>query len=148
VVELASVCEDGRRLFGGDPRIQFHAALPAGLQDVDIVHAGGVIEVMEDWAGTLRDLCRLAPRYVLLTGVCCGEFRTYATGAYLVPGSVIASWQLNARAVVEVMAAHGYALVFRTLQERVHAQDNFPEALRLPDGHPSALLFAAVDPRP
>jgi len=147
VVELESVCEDGRRLFGGDPRIQFHAVLAASLQEVDIVHAGGVIEFMEDWAGTLRGFCRLAPRYVLLTNVCCGDFATYATGFNLIRGSVIANWQLNTDSVVDVMAASGYRLALRSLHERVHAQDNFPKALRLPDGHPSALLFTATQSR-
>jgi len=141
VVELASVCEDGRRLFGHDPQIQFHASIPSRLSSVDIVHAAGSLEAIEDWQGLLRALCRLDPRWVLLTGVCCGDFETFASALMLIKGSAIPMWLLNGRAIVDVMAECGYALQLRTLLERVHVQDNFPPSLRLPRGHPSAMLF-------
>jgi putative methyltransferase (TIGR04325 family) len=141
VVELASVCADGRRLFGHDPQIQFHASIPSRLGSVDIVHAAGSLEAIEDWQGVLRALCRFDPPWVLLTGVYCGDFETFASALMFIEGSAIPVWLLNAGAIVDVMAECGYQLQFRALLERVHVQDNFPPSLRLPGGHPSAMLF-------
>jgi hypothetical protein len=50
-------------------------------------------------------------------------------------------WLLSDRDVIDVMTRHGYQLVFRSLLERVHDQENFDPAWRLPGGHPSAFLF-------
>jgi putative methyltransferase (TIGR04325 family) len=148
VVELPSVCADGRRLFGDDPHIHFHSSIPSRLEAVDLVYAAGALEVIDDWQGVLRTLCRLEPRWVLLSGVCCGDFETFATAFMAIKGSAIPVWLLNVHAIVDVMTDCGYYLLFRTLLERVHAQDNFPVPLRLPGGHPSALLFRRRSPAP
>ena len=141
VVERPPVCEDGRRLFDDERRIHFHTVVP-DLPNVDIALAAGVIESFEDWAGALRTLCAQQPTYILLMDVCCGTFRTYASGFTLIQGSIVPFWFLNAEEIVDVMTHAGYRAIFRALKSNFCSQDNFPEALRLPGGHPTIFLFA------
>ena len=119
-----------------------HTSLPGDVGDIDIVYVESVLQFVEDWAGLLGTLCACQARYVLLSDLPAGDFPSYATALNNMPGSLIPEWFLNVNEILETMAQSGYTLIFRSTQQAVYRQGNFPEELKLPGGHCSALLFA------
>lgn len=141
VVELEWACLEGKRLFSGDGRIQFHRALPDRLSEVDIVYSCGALQYVEDYAELLRKLCSYRARYLFLSDVPTGTFSTFATAQQNIEGTIVATWFFNFGELVRLIEAERYSLVFKTAVVGSYNQDNFPPSYRLDAGRYCALLF-------
>jgi putative methyltransferase (TIGR04325 family) len=141
VVELEWACEAGRRLFADDDRIQFHAALPETLPDIDIVLMKGVLMSVEDYAGLLKRICGYRARFLFIVNLAAGGFPTFASAQRNLPG-IIPHWFFNLDEIVRRVSSEGYALIFKGALMEQYRQDNFPESHRLEEGRACALLFA------
>lgn len=131
VVDTRAICSGGRDLFRDDPRIHFHASLPDLRGPLDILYLNSALQYNEDYAGTLSALCRYEPRYFLFARLSAGDVPTYATLQKNMPGMTLAYWFINIREIIEIMAANGYSLIFRSAMAQEAAQANFPPDHRL-----------------
>jgi putative methyltransferase (TIGR04325 family) len=139
VVESEPICEAGRRLFAGDPRIHFSTSLPSDPSTVDIVHVNSALQYVEDYRDLLCRLCAYAPAYVLFSRLPAGDVERYATAQCNMSGARLAFWFLDVREVIEIMAANGYAVTFRAPSLQELDQRNFALTRRI--GRASNLLF-------
>ena len=134
--------------FGGGPGIGYAYLLSTVVErSVMDYHVVELEQACEDGSGLFEQDRRVhfhasQARYVLLSDLPAGDFPSYATALNNMPGSLIPEWFLNVNEILETMAQSGYTLIFRSTQQAVYRQGNFPEELKLPGGHCSALLFA------
>jgi len=147
IVELEWACRAGSSLFPDDARVQFHASLPEGIDDLDVVLLKSVLYCIQDYAGLLKQLCDYRARYVLISELFAGSFPTFATAQRGFDGTVFPCWFFNVGEIVGLMRQHGYALACRGATEQVHNQGNFPADRRLESGRASQLLFSRLGPR-
>jgi putative methyltransferase (TIGR04325 family) len=140
IVESEGVCERGARLFEHDERIHFSAQLPVGLADLDILYMSSALQYVEDYPSLLKALSAFQARYFLFAKLSAGDFPTYATAQKNVPGTTLAYWFINAQEIIEIMAAGGYSLIYKSALEQQYDQSNFPEKYRM--GQTCNLLFS------
>lgn len=131
VVEVPEVCEEGRRLFGGDDRIRFHPAPPELPKKPDIVYISSALQYVEDYPATIRRLAGYGARFCLFSKLAAGDMPTFATGQTNVGRSVIPYWFINICEIFEVMRASDYALIFDEKCAFNYDQTNLPEGYRL-----------------
>jgi putative methyltransferase (TIGR04325 family) len=145
VVETRVMCDGGRRLFAGDPRIRFHTELPplAGRGAVDIVYISSALQYVEDYATLLTRLCEYGATYVLFTNLAAGDVPTYATAQCNLRGMRLPHWFLNVTELVDLLEARSHSLVFASLTDREYDQRNLPVEYRV--RHACNLLFARVE---
>lgn len=141
VVELEWACEAGRRLFSDDARIQFHAALPETLPDIDIVLMQGVLMSVEDYAGLLKRICGYRARFLFIVDLMAGGFQTFASAQSFLSG-IVPHWFFNLEEIVQLVSSEGYALIFKGALMEQFRLDNLPESHRLEKGRACTLLFA------
>jgi len=139
IVETDAICALGREMFRGEERISFHAAIPAHLASVDIVHLNGVLQFVDDWAGLLERLAGLRPEWLSLSAIPAGAARTYASAQHNVEGSTIPAWFFRSDAFLKEVERLGYALVAKVSLRRHFEQENFPPELRV--GFVKSFLF-------
>lgn len=145
VVEMANICEAGRKLFADDPMIHFHSSIPESIKSIDVAHFGSSIQYVRNWQKTLTDVARLGPRHIVFSDLAAGENPTYvSTQTYY--ESRIPVWFFNFNDFAEFLASLGYALAFRVKAatqyfgvEQPCPQDNFPPEFRM--GFPTHVLF-------
>jgi putative methyltransferase (TIGR04325 family) len=140
IIENASICEAGKRLFENDGRIYFHTRLPDNLTEVDIIFTRGAMQYIEDYKWLIDKLTDYNPVYFLYDALPAGNIPTYATAQRNVKGSVIPCWFLNLDEILDAMATRGYVLIFKGVSEQKHDQSNFPEEYRQESR--TCLLFA------
>ncbi|MDP9292691.1 MAG: methyltransferase, TIGR04325 family, partial [Verrucomicrobiota bacterium] len=140
VVEREGVCEAGGRLFEKDKNIHFSAEIPAHLANLSIVYISSALQYVEDYQGLLKKLTNLGARYFLFVKLSAGDLPTYATAQKNVPGTTLPYWFINAGEVIEIMAACGYSLIYKSALEQEYEQNNFPAEYRL--GRACNLLFS------
>jgi putative methyltransferase (TIGR04325 family) len=140
VVEREGICEGGARLFEDDERIHFYPEIPAGLSDLDIVYISSALQYVEDYPSLLKRLSAFGARYFLFVKLSAGDFPTYATAQKNVPGTTLPYWFINVGEIIEIMAAGGYSLIYKSALEQEYDQSNFPEEYRL--GRTCNLLFS------
>jgi putative methyltransferase (TIGR04325 family) len=139
VVERERVCEEGARLFEHDKRIRFHPRLPAELGQIDILYISSALQYVEDYPALLKALTAFRAKYFLFVKLSAGDFPTYATAQKNVSGTTLPYWFINVGEIIELMAAEGYSLKYKSALERQYDQSNFPDAHRL--GRTCNLLF-------
>ena len=140
IVESQRITEEGMRLFAHDKRIHFHSKLPAELPNLDIIYMSSALQYVEDYTSLLKTLAGYGAKYFLFVKLSAGDFQTYATAQKNVPGSTLPYWFINVKEIVEIMAAGGYSLIYKSALEQEYDQDNFPQEYRL--GRTSNLLFS------
>lgn len=79
VIENEAVCELGRDVFRGDPRIRFETEPPLPSQTVDIVHFGSSLHYVDDWLGLVERLLKLRPQYMLFADLPASDNATFVT---------------------------------------------------------------------
>jgi putative methyltransferase (TIGR04325 family) len=131
VVDLAPSCEVGTAAFAEDPSIQFSTELPANGAAVDIVYANNALQYVEDYRTLVRRLCAYRARDILLVRNFAGSVPTFATAQMNHPGSVVATWWLNARELIDLVCAEGYALAYQSGTLWPYDTTNFPQSHRL-----------------
>lgn len=141
VVELEWACLEGARLFADDPRIRFHRAPPAGLRQVDIVYASGVLMYVEDYAAMLRRLCAYGARYVFIENLAAGPFPTFASTQVNIGPGPVPHWFFNVDEIVRLVEAEGYGLAYRSAEPLAGAHDNFDSRYQLDKARYWSLLF-------
>jgi putative methyltransferase (TIGR04325 family) len=140
VLDNPESCAIGTDLFRHDARIRFHHTLPEQLGRLDVLYMSGVIQFVEEYRGLIDRLINYHPAYVLYAYVPGGEIPTFATRQLNVRGSVIASWFIDSRELIDLMDRNQYSLLFKAASEREYDMSNFPIGYRLDRmGH---LLFA------
>ncbi len=140
VVEREAVCEAGARLFENDKNINFLPQIPSVSPKLDIVYMSSALQYVEDYQGLLKKLTKLGSRYFFFVKLSAGDFPTYATAQQNVPGTTLPYWFINAGEIIEIMAASGYSLIYKSALEQEYDQDNFPDEYRL--GRACNLLFS------
>ena len=140
IVESERVTEEAVRLFEHDKRVHFYSKLPAQLPDLDIVYMSSALQYVEDYTSLLKILAGYGAKYFLFVKLSAGDFQTYATAQKNVPGTTLPYWFINVKEIVELMAAAGYSLIYKSALEQRYDQDNFPEEYRL--GQACNLLFS------
>lgn len=143
IVESPGLCDLGTEMYRDDPSVQFLQQIPAERDGVDIVHANGVLQFVEDFRGFIKGLAEVAAPYLSLVGMPLVSRPTYASGQQNVPGSVIPSWFLNRGDVEHALESQRYRIVTRTRQARVFSQDNFSPDIRC--GRITNLLCSRVN---
>lgn len=139
IVEREGICEGGARLFEDDKRIHFYPAIPAGLSGLNIVYISSALQYVEDYPSLLKTLSALGAKYFLFVKLSAGDFPTYATAQKNVPGTTLPYWFINVGEIIEIMAAGGYSLIYKSALEQEYDQSNFPDEYRL--GRTCNLLF-------
>lgn len=144
VVDNDRSCEEGRRIFEGDPQIRFLADA-SQVPAADVIFMSGVLQYISDYAGVLNDLTRrFEPALVLLTLMPVGEFATFASAQVNLRGSTMPAWFFNLDELRGLMSGLGYRLVLRSRAELDFDMQDFPASHRL---HAMAnLVFARTRP--
>jgi putative methyltransferase (TIGR04325 family) len=150
VVDVACVCEEGRRLFSENDGPIFHTELPStGGAQFDLVHTSSTMQYIEDWRSMSWRLAAYRAPWLIFEDVFVGAFRSYVTIQNYY-GSRIPHWFLNDRDFVSTVESAGYKLLLHTpchvkILER-HGplpMANLPEECRL--SNKSNLLFRVND---
>jgi putative methyltransferase (TIGR04325 family) len=137
VVDVACVCEEGRKLFPGESPT-FHTELPAtGGRQFDLVHTSSAIQYIENWRPMVGLLAAYRAPCLVFEDVFIGPFPNYVTVQNYY-GSRIPHWFLNERDFISEVVRQGYALNLRTpCHVKVLGRHgplpmaSFPEAYRL-----------------
>jgi len=120
---------------------RFHEDLATTDIAPDIVHAGSVIQYIDDYRGFLEMLARRGAPWIVLTNSPVGDMPTCATRQVNM-GAPMAYWFLNAAEVTAILREAGYGLIFSSACERDYDLDNLPEDQRIAD--PRNLVFRRV----
>lgn len=143
VVETQKMCEEGRSIYQADNHIHFlNSATFLSSTDqlaIDIIYINSVLQYIENYSDLLTLLASYCPQFFLFTRLSSSNIPTYATAQKNYKGVSLPYWFIAHREVVELMANHGYSLLFKSALEREYNQDNFPPPYRL--GHACNLLF-------
>jgi putative methyltransferase (TIGR04325 family) len=145
VVENRKICEEGAKLFEGDGQIHFHSELPDALPGLDVLYINSVLQYVEDYAGLLRTLCALSPRFILFARCSVGQMPTYASAQLNHPGKRIPYWFINVEELASILAEFGYLPIFMARGSYSIIQSNFEPEYQI--GSASNLLFTKV-PKP
>jgi len=146
VVDIAAVCEAGKKIFADEPQIRFHSSL-SGIQNesFDIVHIGSSLQYIEQWQNEISALCHFDPEYILMANIPAGDIKTFAT-AQNYYGSKIACWFFDVKDLIGAMRDNGYGLAFKSSYftkvygvEQPYPLENFDEEYRIK--YPCMLLF-------
>ena len=142
VVEVEEISQAGNELFAGDQQITFLPDLPgeAGIGQFDLIQFCSSLQYIEDYRAVLIRACSYRPRFLYLLKIPVGDFPTFATAQYNLPGSVVPVWFINHQELVALCAEQGYSLVYQATHDREYDTTNFAPAYRL--SLYSHLLFA------
>jgi putative methyltransferase (TIGR04325 family) len=140
IVDLPGICEEGRRIFAGDDRIQFHTALADIPVSPDITYVNSVLQYLEDYLAQLQALASLAAPWLLLARTATGAIPTFATSQRNLAGQVLPYWFVNRDELVHLLGGHKYRLILESVCEHEYNQSNFPVSHRV--GRMRNLLFA------
>ena len=143
IVELPGMCEEGRRIFVDDARINFHTALADTPASTDIVYVNGALQYIEDYLGQLRALASLGAPWLLLARTPTGDIPTFATRQLNLPGQILPYWFINRAEFVDLLDGHGYRLIWESVCDHEYDQSNFPVTHRI--GRMRNLLFLRED---
>jgi putative methyltransferase (TIGR04325 family) len=123
VVEHPKVCDQGREIFKGDPRVEFIESIPN--EQFDLIVIGSALQYVSDFREMLKTLTNLRPRWFLFTKLPAGENVTFVTAQVNLPGMAIANWLFNAKELVLIMESLDYRLNFRGATDAPVNQENF-----------------------
>ncbi|HEY3045469.1 MAG TPA: methyltransferase, TIGR04325 family [Vicinamibacterales bacterium] len=132
IVEVPTVCEEGRRLFSGS--VRYATALPAG-DTFDLVHAASAVQYVEDWKQLLKRLGGCGAEFMLLSDVFAGAIPTFVSLQNYYE-SRIRHWFFNLEELLDACSRAGYSLVMKTFapSRRLGVEDAVPMD-RFPDSH-------------
>ncbi len=143
ILELPEICKQGEKLHKGE--INFISSFSVN-EDFDLIHSSSAFQYIEDWEYLVKKLCSFNAKYILLSDVFAGEFKTYVTLQNYY-NNKIPHWFFNYSDFVKVFEQHGYVLDMRTYvsAKRLNyddelPMDNFEEHLKLK--YTSHLLFS------
>jgi putative methyltransferase (TIGR04325 family) len=135
IVDVQEVCQSGKNLHQGEG-ITYTAKLPTSAK-YDLIHAASSIQYIEQWQDLLAKFAAFNPRYILLSDVFAGSFKSYVTLQNYYE-SKIPHWFLNLDELLDIFSIHGYRLAMKSYAtsrrldaENILPMTNFPEELRL-----------------
>ncbi len=131
VVDAPKLCAIGAEVWRGDAAITFASSLPPSTTPFDVVYVNSALQYVDDYRALVHQLCAYGAPSVLAVRHPAGEIATFATAQRNVPGSVIATWWLDARELVDLVTADGYALAWQSSVRWPYDTTNFPSAARL-----------------
>ena len=111
IVENATMCDAGDKMFADDTAITFRSSIPCD-ERFDIVHAGSSIHYVDDWRGTIRQLAGTGPNYILFADLPAGDIDTFVTGQSF-HGRQIPVRFWNAGEFSSCVEGFGYELIFK-----------------------------------
>jgi putative methyltransferase (TIGR04325 family) len=141
IVDNEKICEAGRKVFAGDPRVTFQTSPPAGVR-FDLVHCGSSIQYVEDWPALVRELVSTEPELLVFDDLPAGEVPTFVSlQAYY--GKKIPHWFFDVREFARtVTAVTGYRLCYRSRyvgtflgKTGPFPMENFPEDHRIENAY-------------
>jgi putative methyltransferase (TIGR04325 family) len=109
VVESGTVCRLGASLFSSNPEISFVPSIPTS-EPFDIVHAGSSIHYVEDWRGTLAELCATGAKFLIFVDLPAGNIETFVTTQHYY-GHKIPVWFWNVREFADCIEDQGFELI-------------------------------------
>lgn len=127
VVEVGPLANAGAELFAGDDQISFSTELPASVEkrQLDLVQFCGALQYMDDYSSVIERACEYRARFVYLLKTPIGNFQTFATAQYNLPGAVAPVWFFNREELIQKFSACGYELVYHGTHDRVYDTSNF-----------------------
>jgi putative methyltransferase (TIGR04325 family) len=131
VVDNQAACAAGRRVFGGETRIEFVTDVANIMPPVDLVYVNSVLQYIEDYAGTLRRLTALQPRYVFLARLAAGNVTRFASEQINIRGRSFPYWFLNLPEIVGLLDSFGYDLACDSFVDTRYDQSNLPASQRV-----------------
>lgn len=145
IVENSESCIEGRKIFIGDSRIQFHEGLDNSLTNIDIVFMSGVLQYVDDYSAIIHSLIKLHPSFVLMTFLPVGSMSTFASAQVNLKGSVLPTWFFNLNELISIFTSLKYQLLCKLSIEPEDCIDmgNFEEEDQL--NHMSTLFFANME---
>ena len=144
VLDHPAFCKIGDELFHDDTQITFSETLPSAPTPPDVVYMNSVLQYIDDFPATLRDLCALRAKFILLVRHAMGQQRTFASGQSNYPGSLIPYWLFNRRELISLLDAEGYDVVCQSMMPFPHTLRNFPVSHRI-SGYGNLLLRLSSD---
>ena len=143
ILELPQICKQGKDLHVEE--ISFVENF-ANLKEFDLIHSSSAIQYIEDWESLITRFCSLNPRFILLSDVFAGNFKTFVTLQNYYTNK-IPHWFFNYEEFIESFNKNGYSLNMRTYvsAKRLNYEDelpmnNFEENYRLK--YTSHMLFS------
>lgn len=134
IVEVASVVDEGRRLFGDT--VAYVETLPAE-GSFDLVYTSSAMQYVEDWPRLVASLAAYRADSILLSDVFAGAIPTFVTLQNYY-GSRIRHWFLNLDDLLEAFSRTGYTLAMKTCAavrrldvESTLRMEHFPATHRL-----------------
>lgn len=141
IVEVPEISQAGSELFRGNAEITFQNQLPRdeATGEFDLVQLCSSLQYFEDFESVVAHVSSCRARFVYLLKTPVGNFPTFATAQYNLPGSVVPVWFFNYQELVQLFADSGYCLVYEGTHDRVYDTTNFEPAYRM--NRYSNLLF-------
>lgn len=115
VVDQLPTVENGIRLYGDDPSIQFVAKFPETKNAFDVVYLGSSIQYFPDFRKLMRDIARLGPELIVIADSSFGISQTFACKQVNMPGVVIPYLVINKEEFEAVAREYGYECVCRSM---------------------------------
>lgn len=134
VVETPSLCKAGNDFFAKDSRIYFHNEVPK-LKNVDIIHARGVFQYIDNLDEIITQLVSLKAPNLLLGHLSAGNTPTYFT-IQKYHGKKIPYRYMNFKELMSKFT--GYEVIYKS-QSHSMDQSNFPKKYRI--GHTCNVLL-------
>ena len=145
VIELESICEEGRTIFKERKNIHFHSSFPDELSDINIIYVNSALQYVEDFKEVLHKLCSYNAQYFLFVRLSAGNIPTFVSVQENLPGAKIPCRFFNIKEIITIMNNEGYNLIYKGLLERKYDMRNFIKKYRLEQQ--SVLLFSGKDNR-
>ena len=144
VVDHPAFCKIGDELFHDDTHITFSETLPSAPTPPDVVYMNSVLQYIDDFPATLRELCVLRAKFILLVRHAMGQQDTFASGQVNVPGSLIPYWLFNRRELISLLATEGYDVICQSMMRFPSSLRNFPVSHRI-SGYGNLLFRLSSD---
>ncbi len=115
VVDQPSTVENGIRLYGDDPAIQFVAKFPETKNAFDVVYMGSSIQYFPDFRKLIHEIAMLNPALIVIADSSFGISQTFVCKQVNMPGVVIPYLVINQEEFEAVAREYGYECVCRSI---------------------------------
>ena len=126
VIDQAPTVENGIRLYGDDPEIEFVANFPDTNDAFDVVYLGSSIQYFPDFRKLIHEITQLNPAMIVVADSSFGIAETFVCKQVNMPGVVIPYLVINKDEFEAVARAYGYERVCRSMnQDTFHHFDTY-----------------------
>jgi putative methyltransferase (TIGR04325 family) len=143
IFEIEAVCKAGISFYKNDKSIKFISELPNEFPGLDILFIKTSLQYFENYTSILNQLCSYNSTYIFFVKLSAVEIPSYVSAQVNMPGMLIPYWFISAAELIELLAKHGYSLIYKSAIDTKYYQDNFPELYQM--GPTSNFLFKKND---